>query len=594
MREIECNQPLECDILVVGGGTAGMMAAIYGAEAGASVIIAEKGNTRRSGAGATGNDHFQCYIPEVHGTEEEWMNLFLHDRPGGQGKDMNLNRAFMKGSFELVKDWEAWGIPMRPHGYWEFTGHCLPWVQGTHLKYEGINQKPVFTREAVRRGVKILNRHPAVELIQDEEGAVCGAVCLDLTEDPARVQVIRSKTVILCTAHPCFFNSSERAGDLTNNEFPYTHTGDGTAMAWRAGARMLGYGVSAVTKQGRIASNRFFTRGGTRTWVGVYTDINGRPYAPFGTETTYDVLNPQKPGEPHTITYPDYRTGDYTQYLPENEMEKAYPNGHPVFMNFSFNTDEDNAYMQWALCNEGNSAALDHLKAEGFDFKKHMLEFLAENKGGIFAGGPEVNERGETSVKGLYAAGECVGNTLPGLSPAAVLGRDAGRAAAAYAQTVGQKRAEDRPVVQQTVQHINKLLSNPTGTASPTYKEANIAIIQISQSYAGSGVVSEELFEVGLQHLRRIRRKMELLQVRSPHELMNCLAVESIAENTEVALMAGRERRESRRERGGKYNGPCENYAGYPERDPMYDHAYPTAQLVNGRPVFGARRIIQE
>jgi succinate dehydrogenase/fumarate reductase flavoprotein subunit len=46
------------DVLIVGGGIAGLMAAIRAGELGARVVVAEKANTMRSGAGATGNDHF--------------------------------------------------------------------------------------------------------------------------------------------------------------------------------------------------------------------------------------------------------------------------------------------------------------------------------------------------------------------------------------------------------------------------------------------------------------------------------------------------------------------------------------------------------
>ena len=46
---IKVNPPKQCDILIVGGGTAGLMAAIAAAERGAGVIVAEKADTRRSG-----------------------------------------------------------------------------------------------------------------------------------------------------------------------------------------------------------------------------------------------------------------------------------------------------------------------------------------------------------------------------------------------------------------------------------------------------------------------------------------------------------------------------------------------------------------
>ena len=60
---------LDTDVLIVGGGIGGLMAAISAAEQGADVLVAEKANTKRSGCGATGNDHFQCYIPEIHGND---------------------------------------------------------------------------------------------------------------------------------------------------------------------------------------------------------------------------------------------------------------------------------------------------------------------------------------------------------------------------------------------------------------------------------------------------------------------------------------------------------------------------------------------
>jgi succinate dehydrogenase/fumarate reductase flavoprotein subunit len=65
------ERSVEADVLCIGGGIAGMMAAIRAAELGAKTIIAEKANTMFSGAGATGNDHFLCYIPEVHGKDVE-------------------------------------------------------------------------------------------------------------------------------------------------------------------------------------------------------------------------------------------------------------------------------------------------------------------------------------------------------------------------------------------------------------------------------------------------------------------------------------------------------------------------------------------
>ena len=60
------EEQMDADVLVVGAGAGGMMAAITAADHGARVILCEKGCTRRSGGIPGGNDHFWCYIPGIH------------------------------------------------------------------------------------------------------------------------------------------------------------------------------------------------------------------------------------------------------------------------------------------------------------------------------------------------------------------------------------------------------------------------------------------------------------------------------------------------------------------------------------------------
>ncbi len=85
-----------CDVLVVGGGMGGLMAAIAAADGGASVIVVEKADTMRSGSGTTGNDHFVCYIPEVHGTLDAFMKE-LRQTFAGKNADGNILRKFASG-----------------------------------------------------------------------------------------------------------------------------------------------------------------------------------------------------------------------------------------------------------------------------------------------------------------------------------------------------------------------------------------------------------------------------------------------------------------------------------------------------------------
>ena len=71
-RDVE-EKRVKADVLCVGAGIAGLMAAIRAAEKGAKVILAEKGHAVHSGRGRGGNDHFWCYIPEVHGDDVDYF-----------------------------------------------------------------------------------------------------------------------------------------------------------------------------------------------------------------------------------------------------------------------------------------------------------------------------------------------------------------------------------------------------------------------------------------------------------------------------------------------------------------------------------------
>ena len=99
MLQIDKNL-VEVDVLIAGGGIAGLMAGIRAAGEGVSVAVVEKANTKRSGSGATGNDHFCCYIPEVHGDDLGpilWEDLHsLH----GDFQDPSLARLFLEQTYD--------------------------------------------------------------------------------------------------------------------------------------------------------------------------------------------------------------------------------------------------------------------------------------------------------------------------------------------------------------------------------------------------------------------------------------------------------------------------------------------------------------
>lgn len=94
---------LETDVLVVGGGPAGLMAAIHASELGSNVVVIDKTNTVRSGSGATGNDHFRAYIPEFHGPDMEPVVREVAQSQAGWTRPLSFVRTWMENPLRLSK-----------------------------------------------------------------------------------------------------------------------------------------------------------------------------------------------------------------------------------------------------------------------------------------------------------------------------------------------------------------------------------------------------------------------------------------------------------------------------------------------------------
>ena len=300
---------IEADVLCVGGGIVGLMAAIRAADLGARVVIAEKGNALFSGRGRAGNDHFWCYIPEVHGTDAD---LFMRECLKGPklklmqlGTPTSVVRAFLE-SFDIVQLWDSWGIPMKHDGRWEFAGHSYPGDILTHLKYKGRWQKKVLTAKALELGARIVNRVMITDLLLDG-GNVTGAVGIHTRDE--RLVIFRAKAVILGTGTTDRLYPPPVPGWMASTPNCLTLTGDGRAMAFRAGGALVG-----PENLKRHPGPRYFARYGQATWIGVLRDPSGRPIGPY-------------------VTKPDRTCGDMTMEARATILEDYLKSGRgPVYM----------------------------------------------------------------------------------------------------------------------------------------------------------------------------------------------------------------------------------------------------------------------
>ena len=542
---------IEADVLCVGGGIAGLMAAIRASELGARVVVAEKGNTLRSGAGACGNDHFQCYIPEFHGTDFE---AFMQELAFGQMaaqirmKDQAFLRAWLLTSYDIVKLWDSWGIPMKYDGKWEFAGHVYPGRIPRHLKYAGANQKSVLTKKAVTTGAQIVNRVMAFDLVGDD--GVMGAVGVDTREE--RIVGFRAKSVILGTGSCVRLYPAPTPGWMSNVTHPLEVTGDGRAMAYRLGAELVNLELPL-----RHAGPKYFSRCGQATWIGVLRDSQGKPVGPF-------------------LDKPDRRYGDMTTELNKQVFEDYMSSGRgPVYMDCHGISDDDFEYMKYWLKHEGNTALLNHMDQENIDPRKNPIEFMTYEsrvRGGVYT-----DERAQASVKGLYGAGD---ESFGEISGAAVFGWIAGENAAKFAkQTEFGDVQKVRAKMDEAASLISQIRSRDTG---PDWKEVNIALQQLMHDYAGS-IRSETLLTAGLTYLQRLKEKThKSIIARNQHELMRCLEVLHLIDVGEITFVAANARRETR---------GLHTRADYPYTNPLLEKMLVVKKGKEGNPVVQWREL---
>lgn len=514
---------VKTDFLIVGGGVAGLQAAMTAAQKGIQVVVAEKADTRRSGCGANGNDHFACYIPECHGDDFELVIRQVNQTiDGGPWQDPTMLRLWLSRTYEVVKIWESIGINMRPTGKWNFEGHSVPGNQKYHLKFDGHNQKPALTNAAKKYGAKIMNKIVMTEILVGKEGRVAGAIGVDISEDTPEIVVFQAKAVLIAAGSASRLYPGITPAYMFNDAGCPANTGDGHAMAYRAGARLANLEMA-----GGHAGPRYFARGGKGTWIGITSDINGKCITPYQDDT------------------PSRENGDIASDIwPGSYRDRMQAGTGPSYMNCTKTTDEDLDYMlHTAFVSEGIDSLTDCFDKSNIDLRKSMIEFGSYNIG-LSTQGIDIDAHAMSSLPGLYAAGNVVGNVKGNLAGAAVLGLVAAENAAEYVKTVAAEDVCDHPLIKETQALYSEIMDRENGAG---WKEAASTLQNIMNDYCGLTVRSETMLTAGLTYLRQLKASArQSLAAENSHELMRALEVLDLIDVGEPMFLMALNRKETR------------------------------------------------
>ena len=154
--------PIETDVLILGGGLAGCMAAIKAGETeGITVTLVDKSNTVASGCAASGIDHVWAYIPPIHNQMGYTVDDMAEDHRQGIAYGFFRKDLFYLAAetmYDRVLDLEKFGIQFRYAdspipGKFRIVRqfHSVP----TSFNFDGVPLKPLLTREVLKRGVSI-------------------------------------------------------------------------------------------------------------------------------------------------------------------------------------------------------------------------------------------------------------------------------------------------------------------------------------------------------------------------------------------------------------------------------------------------------
>src|SRR5271156_2388002 len=227
---------VECDVLVIGGGTAGPMAA-YKARMknrNAKVVLLEKANVKRSGAICMGMDGLNNAVIPGHATPEQYVKEITIANDGIC--DQAPVYKYAERCFEIVQQLDKFGIRFLKDEKGDFNVKKVHHI-GTYVlpMPNGDTVKKALYRQLRRARILISNRYMATRLLTAADGRVAGAIAVNTRT--SEFLVLRAKAVILC------LGSAGRLGLPTSGYMFGTYenaanSGDGYAMAYHAGAAL--------------------------------------------------------------------------------------------------------------------------------------------------------------------------------------------------------------------------------------------------------------------------------------------------------------------------------------------------------------------
>jgi succinate dehydrogenase / fumarate reductase, flavoprotein subunit len=443
------------DVLVIGAGGAGLRAAIEAAAAGVSVglicksLLGKAHTVMAEGGMAAAMAH--------NDDRDSWRVHFADTMRGGQYvNNWRMAELHAKEAPDRVRELEAWGavFDRTPDGrinQRNFGGHRYPRLAHVGDR-TGLELIRTLQDHAVYLGMTVHMEHTVIDLILDG-GRAAGVLAYD--RERGRFHIFSAKAIVLATG------GVGRAYKITSNS--WEGTGDGHALAYRAGAELIDMEFIQFHPTGMVwppSVRGILVTEGVRGEGGVLKNSEGRRFMFDDIPDNYKPQTASDPEEGWRYTQgdksarrpPELLTRDHVARCINREVKAGRGSPH------------GGVYLDIAWIKEKLSSSEEHIKRKlpsmyhqfkelaDLDITKEAMEVGPTTH--YIMGGVKVD--GDTqmsSIPGLFAAGECASgingaNRLGGnsLSDLIVFGKRAGEYAAQWARQNGQVRVDDGAV----------------------------------------------------------------------------------------------------------------------------------------------------
>ncbi len=501
---------METDILIVGGGSAGCMAAIKGKELSpkSNICIWEKGDFKYSGSIARGMDALNIVcIPGL--TDPD---LYLEAVTAGCKGVIDAKPSYVMAerSYGLLKKLETWGVRFIR----DDSGNYRTLQYHVKGRFQAAMDEPdlklILAKKVSESKVNIINRIMCIGILK-EDGRIAGAVGLNTRT--GEMIVTKAKSIIISAGGQARFNLPNSGYLYGTFDYP-GNSGDGYIMGLEAGAKLTGMEFCAKANLIKDASMPLLAITVTR---------GGRVFDCFENVIMENAIN----------------------RMPE--MNKAVDEGRgPLRISIKHLPEETIKEIENILFTCERPVQERFFKNRHIDFRTHDIELWPTEVqlcGGHGMSGIRVDEATSTGVPGLYAAGDVACVPKQHLSGAFVFGEVAAENAVEYVSTIDSVHISEADV-----QKIADNRSSRTQTLDKDIdiKEFEYKVRRLIGDYLPSPKSEYKLkrwFECSSVFKKELEKDV---RIEDGHDLARLYEIEHIIRCADCSAIAAMTREESR------------------------------------------------